>query len=170
MCDVTSPKREKNLPHSPNSNTEAFGSHIPHVLPKASAFPPLSDKLPSPLTNIPPAPYHPCPHRSAAPRHFIYSGAPILTCFSLISAEEPSHRIAPLSQLQRTFAPISPQSEFIGTYRSQSELIRKEPISSDKIRSTQIKANGGARGCAAHPITPIHRSFLFTYKLPPFYR
>lgn len=61
-CNVTSPKREKNLPHSSNSNTEAFGSHIPHVLPKAYAFSLLSDKLTSPLTNIPPAPYHPFFH------------------------------------------------------------------------------------------------------------
>ena len=45
-------------------------------------------------------------HRSAPSRHFIYSDAPILPCFSLISAEKPSHTSVPLCRLQRPSAPF----------------------------------------------------------------
>ena len=44
-----------------------------------------------------------------APRHFIYSDAPILPYFSLISAEEPFHRSAPFPTLLRTNAPTPAQ-------------------------------------------------------------
>ena len=52
----------------------------------------------------PPSLYSLCTIPLAAPRHFTYSGACILPCFSLISDEEPSHRGAPFPTLLRANA------------------------------------------------------------------
>ena len=99
------------------------------------------------------------PISSTKPHHFlygtapfIYKTAPVLSCFCHIPIKRTHRHYATSPQLkcnfapnprihcpkcthfrpqQRTFAPPSSLSEFIGTYRSQSELIRENPIPSD---------------------------------------
>ena len=84
-------------------------AHTPaHLSPHSSA------PMPPHQRSFPHTPPHQCPHTSAPLRHFTYSDACILPCFSLISAEELSLRSAPFPTLLRANAPtaahLSPHS------------------------------------------------------------